>query len=99
MVIGFSIALFILLLLISIIEISHYYGDNCGIPVHLWLDIYFIIALSKFILIDWIDILVCKYKPHLYFDIEFLKFTIVYSVLLGWVIYGYIIYFSDKNDC
>ena len=95
----FFVFLFVLIVLITIVEVCHYYGDNCGIPLHLWLDIYFIIVFSKYILLDWIDLLICKYKPHYWYDTECIKIFIVFSAITVWIIYGYTIYFSDQNDC
>ena len=95
----FFITLFVLITLITIIELCHYYGDNCGIPLHLWLDIYFIIVFSKYLIFDWVDILICKYKPTYWYDTECFKIFLVFSAITAWIIYGYILYFSDQNDC
>lgn len=97
--IAFFIALFILIFLITIIELCHYYGNNCGIPLHLWLDVFFIIWFIRYIIVDWFDILIIGYRPFWMFDWECIKLFVLAAVLVGWIIYGYIIYFSVDNNC
>ena len=97
--VAFFIFLFILVFLITIIELCHHFGSDCGIPLHLWLDIYFIIVFIRYIIIDWFDILIIGYKPFWMFDWEVIKFFLIYTAIVAWLIYGYVIYFSDDNNC
>jgi hypothetical protein len=95
----FFIYFFILALFITIIELCHYYGNNCGIPLHLWLDVYVIIVCIRYLTINWLDILVVGYRPFWMFDWECIKILVLLIVLVAWLIYGYVIYFSDDNNC
>jgi hypothetical protein len=97
--IAFFIFLFVLILIITIIELCHYYGNNCGIPLHLWLDVYFIIIFSRAIFIDWFDVFIIGYRPFWMFDWECIKIALILTVIVAWLIYGYFIYFSDDNNC
>ena len=85
-------------MIIAIIEISHYYGDECGIPVHLWLDIYFLIYLFG-ALIDLNGIWIVKKKPYWLYDFMISRNLIILLILSTWIIFGYLLYFSDSNDC
>ena len=95
----FFIYFFILALVITIIVLCHYYGNYCGIPLHLWLDVYVIIVCIRYLTIDWLDILVVGYRPFWMFDWECIKILVLLTVLVAWLIYGYVIYFSDDNNC
>ena len=95
---AFLIAFFIFGMAIIIIEVSHANGDNCGIPLHLWLDIYCVILIIGALLAS--NVIWMAYKmPHLAYDFEFWRRVIFAIILAAWVIYGYILYFSDDNNC
>jgi len=96
---AFFIFLFVLVFIITIIELCHHFGSDCGIPLHLWLDIYFIIVFIRYIIFDWFDILIVGYKPFWKFDWEIIKIIVILTALVAWLIYGYVIYFSDENNC
>ena len=67
--------------------------------MHLWLDVYVIIVCIRYLTIDWLDILVVGYRPFWMFDWECIKILVLLTVLVAWLIYGYVIYFSDDNNC
>ena len=71
---------------------------ECGIPIKLWLEVhlglFLMNSVQKFILI-WI---VRRY----------IRFRMIYNliatmmlafVVVGWLVYGNILFFSDANDC
>lgn len=95
---SFLIDISILLIIILITEISRRNSKGCGIPVILWIEIFFIIYLTKSTFglnIIWILRTHYDYRIHFYI-FTWLLFT---AILVAWIIYGYIIYFSDDNDC
>ena len=95
---AFLVAFFFCSLAILIIEVSHINGDNCGIPLHLWLDIYFVISIiGAFIALN--VVWMAYAKPYWAYDFEFWRRVIFAIILAAWVIYGYILYFSDDNNC
>ena len=86
-------------LIIIIADIYRQKNEDCGIPVVLWCEIFFGICLLKTILVSFA-----------YFGINscsgscVLKWYIVASaigllLIFAWVIYGYVIYFSEDNEC
>ncbi len=97
--VAFFIFLFVLIFIITIIELCHHFGSDCGIPVHLWLDVYFIIVFIRYLTIDWLDVFVVGYRPFWMFDWECIKISLVLTATVAWIIYGYYIYFSDDNNC
>jgi len=95
---AFLLVFFFLGLAILIIEVSHMNGDNCGIPVHLWLEIYFlIIIIGSFITLN--VIWMAYTKPYWAYHFEFWRRVSFFIILVVWIIYGYILYFSDDNNC
>jgi len=73
-------------------------GNKCGIQVFVWLEVYFIITLSiGFFLVNILWIRCCNARlilPYVIFS-----YYLVVTAAAAWVIYGYVIYFSDDNDC
>ena len=95
---SFLIDISILLIIVLICELSRRGNKGCGIPVIFWIEIFFVIWLSKSTFglnIIWILRTHYEYRIHFYI-ITWLLFT---AILVAWIIYGYVIYFSDDNDC
>lgn len=89
------------IILLIILLIAEYYkktGVSCGIPVILWVEIFFAIYLGLFIFnLFMLIVLYNCYNDHIKYQIAM---YIVFGVLLfAWLIYGYVIYFSEDNDC
>jgi hypothetical protein len=94
----FLIDFTILLLLILIFEYYKSYGNQCGIPLVLWIEIFFIILLTKSFFnlnIIWISRFYYSWRVP-FLIVSWVLFT---GALVGWIIYGYVLYFSDSNDC
>lgn len=95
---SFLIDISILLIIVLICEICRHNTKGCGIPVIFWIEIFFVIWLTKSTFglnIIWILRTHYQYRIHFYI-ITWLIFT---AILVAWIIYGYVIYFSDDNDC
>jgi hypothetical protein len=88
----------ILLIIILIAEFYKKTGVSCGIPVITWVEIFFVIYLGMSVLALFLLIVLYNcYNDMLKWQIGFYVFFGV--LLLAWTIYGYVIYFSDDNDC
>ena len=72
--------------------------QECGIPMKNWLEIHLCLILlnsvQKFILI-WIVRTFVRYR--LIYNL--LATTVIYLVMVGWLVYGNVIFFSEANDC
>ena len=88
----------ILLILIVVCEVTRRRGHSCGIPVQLWVELVFIILLVYILLtLNELWIIRCNRGcviPHAL--ILGCILILAYSALTIW---GYVIYFSDDNDC
>lgn len=71
---------------------------KCGIPVRWWLEIFFIMYFSRSSF-QMIKILVLSYlyEWKTWYDIG--AFTVTNGCMAGWLIYGFVLYYSDANDC
>ena len=71
---------------------------SCGIPVITWVEIFFVIYLGMSIFgLFLLIVLYNCYNDHIKWQIGlYVTFGVL---LLAWTIYGYVIYFSDDNDC
>ena len=74
-------------------------SEGCGIPVFTWLQVYFAITLLASII--FFPVLLCLKCTHPLKAIALGMFLylIVIITLASWVIYGYVLYFSDDNNC
>ena len=95
---GAVTAAIILLIILLIAEYYRKSGVSCGIPVILWVEIFFAIYLGLFIFnLFMLIVLYTCWNDHVKYQIAM---YIVFGVLLfAWIIYGYVIYFSADNDC
>ena len=88
----------IMAIIIYMLYLSIEYQKNCGIPVKEWLIgitiIYF--TRSTWQLIK-IQVLTHFYDYRTYYDCT--AFTISNGALVGWIIYGYVLFYSENNDC
>lgn len=92
------IAIPILLIIIVICEVSRRKDHQCGIPVQLWVEVFFIVALI-YVLLTLNELWIIRCAPRsllLWFIILVTIFLLAYTILTIW---GYAIYFSDDNDC
>lgn len=71
---------------------------KCGIPEVFWLQVFFILfGVRSFC--NLMKIYVMRYMPRSGIRYEILKLVTIDGCLLGWLVYGNMIYFSEKNDC
>jgi len=92
------VKLTLLLILLLILEYQKKNGNSCGIPLILWLEVFFFIILISGLFelnLIWITRCCHRYRIH-YFLIQG---GILAILVTSWLIYGFIIYFSDDNDC
>lgn len=93
--IDISILLIIVTLLVYDIRSN---PRGCGIIVREWIIIFFVIWLSKSTFnLAKIYVLNNAYEKRLTFSA--ILFAVIYGLLIVWLIVGYSIYYSDKNDC
>merc|ERR1711937_594639 len=74
-------------------------SEGCGIDVWTWLQVFIaLVTLGSLILCP---ILCCfnSQNPLKAFTWALLLILALSIVIAAWVIYGYVIYFSDSNDC
>ena len=86
-------------LIVTIAEIKRQSVDDCGIPVILWNEVFFGILLLKLILVSstYFCLSSCSAKSV---GIWYIVSSAIGLLLaFAWVIYGYVIYFSDENEC
>ena len=90
----------IILLAVStyLLYLSIQYQPDCGIPIKQWLLGFFIAYFSRSTF-QVIKIGVVKFAPEYRSCYDYSAFAICNGVMLGWLIYGYIIFFSDANNC
>eukprot|EP00355_Strombidium_rassoulzadegani_P003500 CAMPEP_0168629004 /NCGR_PEP_ID=MMETSP0449_2-20121227/12152_1 /TAXON_ID=1082188 /ORGANISM="Strombidium rassoulzadegani, Strain ras09" /LENGTH=215 /DNA_ID=CAMNT_0008671473 /DNA_START=113 /DNA_END=760 /DNA_ORIENTATION=+ len=94
----FIIDIILLALCIYLLELSMTYQKNCGIPVKQWLMGFFIIYFSRSsfqLLKIWVVSSFYDYRTCY----DFSAFALCNGVMLGWLVYGYIIFFSEANNC
>lgn len=83
-----------------IMFLAIYYGADadCGIPIFTWTIVYFIVlglrSVSNFIRIY----LVRNYYRYAN-RFSVLSFVLIDGFILGWLIYGNVIFYSHDNDC
>mmetsp|Transcript_4457 Transcript_4457/g.6602 ORF Transcript_4457/g.6602 Transcript_4457/m.6602 type:complete len:91 (-) Transcript_4457:501-773(-) len=88
----------ILLLLLILLEYFRNRGEGCGIPVIFWIEIFFVILLTKSIFdLNVIWVMRVSYRMRMPFFIT--SWIIFTTGLAAWTVYGYFLYFSDRNDC
>ena len=88
----------LVLITVLVIEVFRADGETCGIPLYLWIEVFFIIWGSKSVF-DLNLIWIVRYRHRWIPEFLILSFLITCAALAGWTIYGYCIYFSDNNDC
>jgi len=88
----------ILLVLVIVCEVTRRKGHACGIPVQIWVECVFIFYLVYFLLtLNELWIIRCSRNAAILYGLALVCFLILaYSAL---TIYGYVIYFSDDNNC
>ena len=86
-------------IIILIAEVCRAKAKDCGIPVILWVEIFFGLCLLKLIFVScsYFGISSGNFKCVMYW---YIAWTAIFLLLIfAWVIYGYVIYFSDDNVC
>ena len=94
----FTFDVVIMIIIVYLLELSRWYQDSCGIPIKEWLIGFTIIYFSRS---TWqlikIWVLTNFYEYKTWYDI--MAFTVSNGVLVGWLIYGFVIFYSDANNC
>ena len=84
----------------AIIFIYMTYVDDskCGIPVTAWLLVHISLFMANSVARFLLIIVVRHFNEYrVYYNIVSTLF--INCLIVGWLIYGNILYFSDKNDC
>lgn len=88
----------ILAVIIVILEYFKHHGNSCGIPLLLWIEIFFIILLTQSTFrLNLLWIMRVNPDARVWFFI--IVFIVWWFFISVWTVYGYIIYSSDDNDC
>ena len=87
-------------LIILLCEIYRHTTNQCGIDVIFWIEILFWIVFARAVVVlqvAWIAR--CGYTPKCI--VIYYASTVILFLMasVGWIIYGYVLYFSDANDC
>ena len=88
-------------LLVIVILILEYYkksGNKCGIPLYLWIEIWFVIFFTQSTIrlnVLWIQ----RCRPNAVLPFIIIVFVIWLFFYAIWSVYGFYIYSSDDNDC
>lgn len=86
------------IVIIYLLELSINYQKGCGIPIKQWLIGFTALFFSRS---TWqvikIAVLTYYYEYKNIYDI--FAFTVSNGLMFCWIIYGYALYYSDKNDC
>lgn len=90
-----------MILMVIVVWILWYcmeYQKGCGIPIKPWLMVFFILYFSRssFQMVK-ILVLTYLYDYRTWYDIA--AFTITNGAMAGWIVYGFVIFYSDANDC
>ena len=82
----------------GLLYLSILYQKGCGIPVREWLIGFFVLYFSRssFQMIK-IAVLTHAYEWRTVYDV--CAFTVTNGCMGGWIVYGFVLYYSDKNDC
>lgn len=92
------IVLPILIVVIIVCELTRRKGHQCGIPVQLWVELFFIITAVYYALL--LNLLwIVRRGPVAMILYIVILFGIYLLAMAGLTIWGYVIYFSDDNDC
>lgn len=88
----------ILLVLIIVCEVTRRKGHTCGIPVQLWVELVFIIYLV-YVLLTLNELWIVRCNPRCVLPHAIILGAIVILAYSALTIWGYVIYFSDDNNC
>lgn len=71
---------------------------TCGIPIKMWLEVLFSLAGVRS-LANLLRIYIIRnfYSTRNYFS--FMRFVIIDGLIIVWLVYGNMLYYSDKNNC
>ena len=90
----------ILTIIILILEYFKSHGNQCGIILYLWLEIFFIIVFTQTTArLNYLWYMRCYRGTWERFWFICIIVLVWWFLLSAWTIYGYIIYGSDDNDC
>ena len=86
-------------LIVVICDIYRQKNEDCGIPVILWCEIFFGICLLKTILVSFSYFGINSCSGACVGTWYIVASAIGILLIFAWVIYGYVIYFSEENEC
>lgn len=72
--------------------------SSCGIPIFTWCFVYFVILALRS-LSNLAKIYIARNLPRYHNFYALASFVIMDGILLIWLIYGNIIFYSPENDC
>jgi len=83
---------------ILFIYMTYVDDSKCGIPVTAWLLVHISLFMANSIARFLLILVVRHFNEYrVYYNIVSTLF--INCMIVGWLIYGNVLYFSDKNDC
>ena len=89
---------FVYILLIWVLISFSSGAPKCGIPVAMWNIVYISLFMFNSI-IKLMQIVIIRYCIQFRARYTLITMVIFNFTVVGWLIYGNVIYFSDENDC
>ena len=94
----FCLDVILLTIIVYLLELSILYQSNCGIPIKQWLMGFFIIYFTRSSF-QVIKIWVLTNFYHYKTCYDFTAFGISNGIMFGWLVYGYVLFYSEANNC
>ena len=85
--------------MVTICEVYRQRGIECGIPVILWVEIFFILYLGSQIIMNALFLFVLHHDWNGRMKYLIASYIVFAIIILAWTIYGYVLYFGSDNDC
>lgn len=100
----FCLDIMFLLFVVAVLELSmnaHSRGQHpatCGIPIQMWHEVLFGLFGARS-LANLLRIYIIRnfYSRRQY--CSFVQYVIIDGILVGWLVYGNALYYSEKNNC
>lgn len=71
---------------------------GCGIPLYIWIIGDLSLSILTFTFLLFIPCMFPRYFMHVR-TLLIVWVLVFYWIHTGWIVWGYVIYFSDDNDC
>ena len=93
----FCVSLVLFGIVVIVAEVWRRSHTGCGIPVVLWCEVLFIFLILQEALA--LPILCMLNNPECIMKYIVAYMAIMITIFISWIIYGYMLYFGDDNNC